>query len=387
LFVNSKFGFFGGVERYVYDTAMLLHDNGWECRGIFEHGSERRDGFDEPFASVDIGSDYDKYIKTIKDQGCEMAFIHKISDAALLKKLNRHFRTIVFVHDHDYYCLRRHKYFPVTRKNCRFCYNPVLCSLCSGLMKKDGKSPVKVSPVDFKGYISIFRELKKCDSYIVMSDFMRDNLVANGFEPAKISKLYPVKKCRELAASPDSGEILYAGQLIRGKGVDLLVEAMKFVDRSRRLRIVGTGNDEGYIKSLIEANKLGSRVKMVGWCDDMDACYRDCDVVVVPSRWQEPFGMIGVEAFSHGRAVVAFDVGGISEWLKDGFNGLLTPAGDTRRLAADIETLLNDKELRDKMGQNGYKMVKKDYNEDIFIKRFGAIVSGAGKGMKEGGDV
>jgi glycosyltransferase involved in cell wall biosynthesis len=199
--------------------------------------------------------------------------------------------------------------------------------------------------------------------------------------------LYPVKKCKELTSSPDSGEILYAGQLVRGKGVDLLIEAMKFAGLPRRLRVVGAGNDEGYIKSLIDANGLGGKVKMVGWCDDMDGCYRDCDIVAVPSRWQEPFGMIGVEAFSHGRAVVAFDVGGISEWLKDGVNGLLAPAGDTRQLAANIQTLLGDRKLRDRMGQNGYEMVKKKYNENIFIERFNAIVSGESTGIREGGDV
>lgn len=375
LFVNSKFGFFGGVERYIFDTATVLRANGWQCYGFFESRTDRIEGFDEPFESFDVGGDYDGYLETIKNSGVDVAFMHKISEPNLLKNLNERFKTVVFVHDHDYYCLRRHKYFPLSRKNCSFAYNPVLCGLCSGLIKKDNDSPIKVSSIDIGSYRNIFKELKKSDGYIVMSEFMKHNLVINGFEQSKISKLYPVKEPHSIASSPDSEEILYIGQIIRGKGVDLLVEAMRKVKSSCRLRIVGTGNDVGYIKSLIDSYGLGGRVKMLGWCGDVESCYRDSDIVVVPSRWQEPFGMIGVEAFSYGRPVVGFDVGGIGEWLKDEDNGFLVKSGDVNSLAQKIEQLLDDSKLRQRMGRNGYDMVKKEYGKDMFMDRFNSIMS------------
>ncbi|MFI4911101.1 MAG: glycosyltransferase family 4 protein [Sedimentisphaeraceae bacterium JB056] len=374
LFVNSKFGFWGGVERYIYDTAEILKSNDFECRGLFESRSDRTNGFDEHFVSVDIYDGNLDQIKALKDSGVSTAFIHKISNPKLLRELNENFKTIAFVHDHDYYCLRRHKYFPINRKNCRYSYNPVLCSVCSGLIMKDSSSPVKVKPVDFRSYIDIFRELKKCDAYIVMSDFMRDNLVNNGFDSRKITKIYPVKQPHIISEGSGEGEILYVGQLIRGKGVDLLIEAMRFVRSKCLLRIVGTGNDTDYIKSLIDKYQLGGKVKLVGWCDDVGDCYRDCDLVVVPSRWQEPFGMIGAEAFSYGRPVVGFNVGGIKEWLKDGVNGLITEAGNTRQLAENIDTLLGNPDLRKIMGRNGYEMVKNEYSEEVFVEKFQSLL-------------
>jgi glycosyltransferase involved in cell wall biosynthesis len=73
-------------------------------------------------------------------------------------------------------------------------------------------------------------------------------------------------------------------------------------------------------------------------------------LVVVPSRWAEPFGMIGIEAFARGRPVVAYDVGGIGSWLRDGENGRAVAAGFDRvqrenALGEAIRELLADRAL------------------------------------------
>jgi glycosyltransferase involved in cell wall biosynthesis len=69
------------------------------------------------------------------------------------------------------------------------------------------------------------------------------------------------------------------------------------------------------------------RVEFPGWLShpEKDKLLKQSDLVVVPSLWPEPFGMVGLEACMHGVPVVAFDSGGVREWLQDGVNGFLAP--------------------------------------------------------------
>ena len=70
------------------------------------------------------------------------------------------------------------------------------------------------------------------------------------------------------------------------------------------------------------------RVEFAGWLSSKEksALLTNSDLLVVPSLWPEPFGMVGLEACKHGVPVVAFDSGGVREWLQDGINGFLAPA-------------------------------------------------------------
>jgi glycosyltransferase involved in cell wall biosynthesis len=91
--------------------------------------------------------------------------------------------------------------------------------------------------------------------------------------------------------------------------------------------------------------------------EEINQFYLESSLLAVSSVWPEPFGLVGHEAMSHGLPVVAFDAGGISEWLIDGENGFLVPWKDTDRFAARIEQLLRDKELGRRLGRRGRELV------------------------------
>ena len=169
--------------------------------------------------------------------------------------------------------------------------------------------------------MALMREARKCNAFAVISAYMRNNLLMNGFNVNSIYKLYPFKQLKDSVFRQEHKDgppvILYVGQLVRGKGVDLLLTALSKLDIDFKAYIVGGNNDESYLKEMSSELGLSNKVVFTGWQNNPDEYFEKADVVAFPSRWQEPFGLVGIEAFAFRKPVVAFDVGGVSEWLTD----------------------------------------------------------------------
>jgi glycosyltransferase involved in cell wall biosynthesis len=150
--------------------------------------------------------------------------------------------------------------------------------------------------------------------------------------------------------------------------------------------ILGDGNHREHCEELSQKLGLADRVHFTGVVSQIEiaAYYRDASVAVMSSVWPEPFGAVGLEAMRCGLPVVAFDAGGIREWLIDGWNGFLVPWMNRARYAASIEELLRDKALARKMGAHGRQWVGERFGfpkyisglEDLFA-RVAAKNSGA----------
>jgi glycosyltransferase involved in cell wall biosynthesis len=107
--------------------------------------------------------------------------------------------------------------------------------------------------------------------------------------------------------------------------------------------------------------------------DELQRFYLDASVFVVPSVWPEPFGMVGPEAMRYGLPVVAFDAGGIKEWLIHGENGFLAPWMDTSAFASHIDELLRNKELARQLGRHGRERVNRVYSASGQVTRLEQI--------------
>jgi len=101
--------------------------------------------------------------------------------------------------------------------------------------------------------------------------------------------------------------------------------------------------------------------------EEISSYYADASVAAVSSVWPEPFGAVGLEAMRHGVPVVAFDAGGIREWLFEGVNGFLVPWMDRNRFAARIEQLLQDKALARALGERGRQIALEKFGFDQYI--------------------
>ncbi|HET6229102.1 MAG TPA: glycosyltransferase family 4 protein [Longimicrobiaceae bacterium] len=236
-------------------------------------------------------------------------------------------------------------------------------------------------------YLQVRRTLSGVPSLtgvIVASGYMARRLAAGGV-PEHLLHVLPYFVPLPEAAPPaeESPErILYVGRLNETKGVDVLISALALLPSRYTLHIAGDGYAAGTLREHVRGCGIApERVTFGGYVTDaavMDAAYREAAVLAFPSLWPEPFGIVGIEAMSHGKPVVAFDVGGVSDWLDDGRVGLLARPGDAADLAAKLLALMEDPARRRELGERGRARVADLYSWPAHWDGFAGIVAGVG---------
>ena len=306
-------------------------------------------------------------------------YFHKIPGLKSCMRLFPGNRTVRMVHDHDLCCPRRHKYFMM---NGRVCHHKLdwRCWLDGAFIGRDTASGSGFAFVSIGDKLKEMRLNYHLDALLVGSRFMREELLQNRFPEEKVHVLPPVIRMENRPPSPvpEEPHILYVGQLIRGKGVDLLLRALKGLTCDFRATIVGTGNAESKLKALSNELGLDSRVEFSGWVrnKDLGHFYSKAKVVVVPSRWPEPFGMIGLEAMHHGRPVVAFGVGGIPDWLEHMETGILVAEQDVGAFGKALHEILGESRFAERLGQNGYRRVREHYSFEGYLDSLEGYLKG-----------
>lgn len=191
----------------------------------------------------------------------------------------------------------------------------------------------------------------------------KDNicLILNKINLLKFSKIYRYNN------------LLYVGRLSKEKGVEYLIKSIPKVMKEFpkvKLGIAGWGDEEENLKKLVQDLGLDNSIKFLGEISHniIEKEYKRSSIVIVPSVWPEPFGLIGPEAMSVGRPIIATNVGGIPEWLDDGRTGLLVPPKDSDAIAEKVIYLLKRPKLMQKMGISGRKRVEKEFNIEDYAK-------------------
>jgi glycosyltransferase involved in cell wall biosynthesis len=194
--------------------------------------------------------------------------------------------------------------------------------------------------------------------YVVGSRYMAEHVAAHGFVRDRIHVLpLSVGEPRRAASerAPADGTVLFVGGLVRGKGLDVLFDAVAATPAVRALWVAGTGRQEPELRRRAARLGLGARVQWLGRLDAeaLEDAYARAAVVVVPSRAPETFGLAGLEASARGIPVIASDVGGLREWLEPEANGVLVPSNDASALASALDRVLRDRPLAERLGAEG----------------------------------
>ena len=237
----------------------------------------------------------------------------------------------------------------------------LLCPLANLRCGREKTFLCSSNPISVCG---IYRSLKKIffdnrqDLVIFPSVSCRSVFQGKGFFLKQENRVMPYCVSIPEVSHTDHGldfEVLYAGQLVEHKGVGLLLEVFKkAAAKDWRLHIAGDGQyrsslemSAGQDKRIVFHGKLSGQALWELYCR--------ADVTVVPSLWPEVLGIVILESLACSTPVIASDIGGIPEVVKDKYNGLLVNPGDPRALKDALELMASDRQLTKEMRTNALR--------------------------------
>jgi len=296
-----------------------------------------------------------------------------------------------FVQDHTLFCPSLNKLW-TDGENCErplgsICLERYFTGPGCSCFRQAGRVRPWIEGVgEFKKKLFEFEAAKRTRRTIVASRYMKRELVAAGdaadhvavipyFTRSNTSRVASADLSREterfLAASDAPLVFTPARLALPDKGLDVLLAALARAAGPLRAVIAGDGPARAWLEAKAAAEGLGSRVHFAGWqsAGRIEALYRRSRAVVFPSIWKEPFGLVGLEAMAHAKPVVAFDVGGVGEWLDHERTGFLLARGDVPAMSEAIDALCRDAELAARLGAAGRERALRDFAEDAHVAR------------------
>jgi glycosyltransferase involved in cell wall biosynthesis len=224
---------------------------------------------------------------------------------------------------------------------------------------------------------SINKALMEADRIVAVSKFIKRELIELGVEEERIITIYnPAPNWEKIKIRRNNKKIvLFAGgRITKEKGFNILIKALKLVVRKYKnveLRLAGDGPFLKELKKIVMAEGLKEYVEFIGKISyrNMMQEFFNSDIVIFPSTHPEPFGRIPIEAMVCEKPVIASKIGGIPEVVEDGISGLLVPPSDAEELSEAIVKLIENEELREKMGIEGRRIAREKFNIENIAKQ------------------
>lgn len=226
---------------------------------------------------------------------------------------------------------------------------------------------------------------RNTDKIIFISHQVKDEFLSSGpdIDPKKITVVHnsiPPHSLsletgnlrRSYSVPPGNLLLAYTGRLVPEKGIDVLIDAIRVVGQTDfTLCIAGTGTPlyEKYLKEKVTSLGLGKKIIFAGFIEDIPAFIRQTDIGIAPSICREAFGLSIIEFMQAGKAVITTNNGAQNEFISSGENGILIPPSDPEALASAIEQLINDEELRQRLGKNAREKVNGDLSYEVFFRK------------------
>ena len=178
---------------------------------------------------------------------------------------------------------------------------------------------------------------------------------------------------------PQDGHGLFVGRLSPEKGVDRLLRAWAKLPGDRKLVIMGDGPEMDSLKTLAAQLRL-DKVVFTGFLarKAQTEIWKETAFSIVPSIWQEPFGMVVLEAWAKARPVVAHSIGALPEIVRDGTDGFLADPSNPEALAGTLERAFSNPANLREMGESGRLRLVTDYNKSQWLNRIDDVYRKAG---------
>ncbi|MEO5739554.1 MAG: glycosyltransferase family 4 protein [Vicinamibacterales bacterium] len=268
-------------------------------------------------------------------------------------------------------------YKPVCPRGSKLLPDGSLCTFRAGVachsqgcLTAQSWVPMMAQRILFRRWRSVF------DAFITNSEAVRQRLVEEGVGPVQVLANGTLRRQQR---PPLTGPpvLAYAGRLSAEKGVETLLHAfagLKGSAQEARLWVAGDGPLSEPLRRVANDLGISARVEFLGSLsrEALEARFDAAWAQIIPSLWEEPFGMVAIEAMMRGTAVIASNGGGLREIVRPGA-GLLVPAGDVSALTEALRELVNDRTLCERMGDTGRRIALAEYTAESHADSIEAI--------------
>ena len=381
--INTYFEHKGGTEASMLELAAALEERGHQVGFIYHHRTNntpslsRFSSYHVPVLEAQIWPNawrLAQLARIIQRERPDVVLLQNVFNLWAVLLLSWLAPTVRFVRSHEMYCMGLNRTAEGFIEECSIPHSYPCIRNC----RQDLLYPLRVVLYLYrKTEIRVNRGLERL---LVTSRYMRRNLLLNGFLEEKVEVVPPFLNFEVTGPPPSSSRIaLFVGRLEEIKGTKLLPEIARLLPPGAKLMVVGDGELKDELLQAVADGELKERLLFRGRLngEDLLRAYSDARVVIFPSIWQEPFGRVGIEALAMGRPVVAFDVGGVRDWLTHGETGFLVPRGDVQKMAELASLLLENDDLASQMGRKGLERARTLFDREQAVSRLEKILTTA----------
>ncbi len=315
-----------GESQVPAETRPVEGDSSWAETAVVVPGLEARSDSVEDEGATSTGVMLAALDDLLSRTNPDVVHVHTVMRPSVLAWAADK-GAIVTVQDHRVFCPGQGK-LTANGHRCDTSMSGELCSACF----EDAAYFQSIMALT-EARLGSVRRMRRA---IVLSEYMARELRGVSVPPERLEVIPPFAHGLQVDAEADEGGpcILFVGRLVAAKGVWAAVEAWKKSGLGLPLVFAGTGP----LRDRLEADGF----EVCGWLDrlKLSRLFRRASLLVLPSLWQEPFGIVGLEALAFGVPVAAWDSGGVGEWHPG--PGLVS-WGDTTALADAMRRLVGSR--------------------------------------------
>lgn len=358
----------GGEDTVFHNEVKMLEQNGHKVTKYTRHNDEIKGGV---INKLKLGIDTIFSFKTYKEvkelidkNNIDVVHVHNtlplISPSIYYAAMAKKVPVVQTIHNFRLLCPGA-----TFTKNGEICEECISKGLSQSLKNRCYRSSffqtlIMYTMLKTHRIIGTYRKI----NYIALTEFNKGkllNLIKNENQIYVKPNFVELDKCFER----NIGDyFVYIGRLEKIKGINLLLETWKNIDENIKLIIIGRGEEEENIKAFIRKHRCNN-IKYVGFKETKDAyeIVRNSRAIIVPSIWNEPFGMVIIEAFSMQVPVIANNVGSIPYIVTNSIDGIIVESKNKKQLEKAIKDIFYNENLNKIMGKNAYKTFKEKYTD------------------------
>ena len=394
LLVNTRHFFGGGDSTYTFALANLLRMKGHEISFFGMQGEKNiPDNNADLFVShIDFRAlnarktlssglrvlsrsiyssearqKFSMLLERIQPDIVHLQNIHAhITPSIIWEAKKRNIPVVWTLHDYKIICPNSHFYIDNSYQICEACQGGKFWHAITNQCKKNSVLASGMASVEAYAH-RILRVNEKVDAFLCPSTFLRSKFIQNGY-PERKTYHVPLFLDKEQDFSiEDEGYLLFLGKLEPLKGVLQILEAAKRVP-SVHIKLAGTV-DDAFLRLVMQ--NMPKNVEYVGFHtgSSLNDLRNKSRAFLIPSQWYEnqPYSIL--EAFSIGKPVIATNIGGMKELVRENKHGQLVTLNDVDGLAKAMLYFAKNKNIARELGENAYQYLKTHHSKELHYER------------------